>query len=110
VLHPGSGNCQPQLVSIVRLISVVVVNWNRKELLRACLASVARQGGVEFETIVVDNGSTDGSAELAEGEFGALVIRNAQNRGFCVANNQGIRWCGTTGVRPWGKARGSAWN
>jgi GT2 family glycosyltransferase len=73
------------------LISVVVVNWNRKELLRACLASVGRQADVEFETIVVDNGSTDGSAELAEGEFGARVIRNSQNRGFCAANNQGIQ-------------------
>jgi len=72
------------------LISVVVVNWNRKELLRACLASLARQTGVESETIVVDNGSTDGSAELAGGEFGARVIRNAENRGFCAANNQGI--------------------
>jgi GT2 family glycosyltransferase len=68
----------------------VVVNWNRKELLRACLASVARQTGVAFETIVVDNGSTDGSADLAEREFGARVIRNAENRGFCEANNQGI--------------------
>jgi hypothetical protein len=68
----------------------VVVNWNRKELLRACLASVARQTGVAFETIVVDNGSTDGSADLAEQEFGARVIRNAENRGFCAGNNQGI--------------------
>jgi len=68
----------------------VVVNWNRKELLRACLASLERQTGVEFETIVVDNGSTDGSAEMAEREFGRCVIRNAENRGFCAANNQGI--------------------
>jgi GT2 family glycosyltransferase len=72
------------------LISVVIVNWNRKELLRACLESVGRQAGVEFETIVVDNGSGDGSAEMAEKEFGARVIRNAENRGFCAANNQGI--------------------
>jgi hypothetical protein len=72
------------------LISVVVVNWNRKELLRACLASVERQEGVPFETIVVDNGSVDGSADTAEGEFAARVIRNAGNRGFCAANNQGI--------------------
>jgi len=69
---------------------VVVVNWNRKELLRACLASLARQTGVTIETIVVDNGSTDGSADLAEREFGAHVIRNSENRGFCAANNQGI--------------------
>jgi len=45
---------------------------------------------VEFETIVVDNGSTDGSAEMAEREFGRRVIRNTENRGFCAANNQGI--------------------
>jgi hypothetical protein len=73
------------------LISVVVVNWNRKELLRACLASLGRQAGVTFELIVVDNGSRDGSAEMAEHEFGCQVIRNTENRGFCAANNQGIR-------------------
>jgi GT2 family glycosyltransferase len=72
------------------LISVVVVNWNRKELLRACLESLARQANVSFETIVVDNGSSDGSAELAASGFGAHVIRNPENRGFCAANNQGI--------------------
>ena len=72
------------------MISVVVVNWNRRELLRACLASLARQSGVTFETIVVDNGSSDGSADLAEREFSSRVIRNRENRGFCSANNQGI--------------------
>jgi GT2 family glycosyltransferase len=72
------------------LISVIVVNWNRRDLLRACLRSLAAQRGVEWETIVVDNGSADGSAEMAEREFGARVIRNARNRGFCAANNQGI--------------------
>lgn len=69
---------------------MVVVNWNRKELLRACLRSLAQQAGVDFETIVVDNGSSDGSADLAEHEFRARVIRNPENRGFCAANNQGI--------------------
>jgi GT2 family glycosyltransferase len=73
---------------------VVVVNWNRKELLRACLASLGRQTGAAFETIVVDNGSMDGSAEMAEDEFGARVIRNRENRGFCAANNQGIAAAG----------------
>jgi GT2 family glycosyltransferase len=59
-------------------------------LLRACLASLAGQRGVDFETIVVDNGSTDGSADVAEVEFKARVIRNRENRGFCAANNQGM--------------------
>jgi GT2 family glycosyltransferase len=72
------------------LITVVIVNWNRKELLRACLASLIAQQNVIFETIVVDNGSSDGSADTAETEFGARVIRNRENRGFCAANNQGI--------------------
>lgn len=71
------------------MISVVIVNWNRRELLRAALASVGQQTGVAFETIVVDNGSTDGSPALAA-SLGAKVIRNAENRGFCAANNQGI--------------------
>jgi GT2 family glycosyltransferase len=72
------------------LISVVIVNWNRRDLLRACLQSLCTQTGVAFEVIVVDNGSSDGSAEMAEREFRANVIRNSENRGFCAANNQGI--------------------
>ena len=69
-------------------ISVVVVNWNRREYLRACLESLARQRDVSYEVIVVDNGSHDGSAEMASAEFGARVIANQENRGFCAANNQ----------------------
>ena len=72
------------------LISVVVVNWNRRELLRACLTSVQTQSGVDFEVIVVDNGSEDGSADMAERDFRCHLIRNRENRGFCAANNQGI--------------------
>lgn len=71
------------------MISVVIVNWNRRELLAACLESLRRQTGVQFETIVVDNGSTDGSPELARG-FASQVICNQSNLGFCAANNQGI--------------------
>jgi GT2 family glycosyltransferase len=73
------------------------VNWNRRELLRACLDSLQRQNETGFEIIVVDNGSIDGSVEMIEHEFveaaGAVrtrLIRNAENRGFCAANNQGI--------------------
>ena len=75
------------------LISVIVVNWNRCVLLRACLESLQRQTGANLEVIVVDNGSQDGSAEMVAREFGGFtrLIRNAENRGFCAANNQGIR-------------------
>jgi GT2 family glycosyltransferase len=74
-------------------VSCIVVNWNRRDLLRACLDSlVVRQDYPNFEVIVVDNGSTDGSPELCETAFGPSVrlIRNLENRGFCAANNQGI--------------------
>jgi hypothetical protein len=60
------------------------------------LKSLQSQIGVEFETIVIDNGSDDGSPEMVANEFvaggGASIrmIRNQQNRGFCAANNQGI--------------------
>jgi GT2 family glycosyltransferase len=75
------------------VISVVIVNWNRKDLLRACLDSVAAQTFTGFEVIVVDNGSSDGSAamvlELAEGFPRPLrLVENTENRGFCAANNQ----------------------
>lgn len=72
-------------------VSVIVANWNRRELLRACLKSLDTQTASEFEVIVVDNGSVDGSAEMVEQEFArARLIRNSENRGFCAANNQGI--------------------
>lgn len=78
-------------------ISVIVVNWNRRELLRRCLQSLAGQEGIAaFDVILVDNGSSDGSAEMAETDFGSTgrltlrVLRNASNRGFCAANNQAI--------------------
>jgi len=73
-----------------------VVNWNRRELLRQALESLARQQGASFEVIVVDNGSQDGSPEMIEREFASRqsppvrLIANPVNRGFCLANNQGI--------------------
>ncbi len=81
-------------------ISVIIVNWNRRELLRACLESLARQADADFETIVVDNGSTDGSAEMLGREFQSRTelrlrfVANRDNRGFCAANNQGFAAAG----------------
>ncbi len=76
--------------------SVVVVNWNRCSLLRRCLESLAAQRSPAFEVILVDNGSTDGSVEMATAQysdvpsFALTVIRNTENFGFCKANNQGF--------------------
>ncbi|MBY0502382.1 MAG: glycosyltransferase [Bryobacteraceae bacterium] len=72
---------------------MILVNWNRRELLRAALESLSTQENVVFEAIVVDNGSQDGSLEMIsafEGGYPLRLIRNAENRGFCAANNQGI--------------------
>jgi GT2 family glycosyltransferase len=77
---------------VVPVVSVVIPHWNRRELLRACLSSLERQTLAGYEAIVVDNGSTDGSAEMVLADFPqSVLIRNAENRGFCAAINQGIR-------------------
>ncbi|MCB7129147.1 MAG: glycosyltransferase family 2 protein [Candidatus Brocadiales bacterium] len=74
-------------------LSVVIVNWNTKDLLRECLRSLYRTvKDLSFDVYVVDNGSSDGSVEMVEKEFpGATLIRNRENRGFAPANNQALR-------------------
>lgn len=74
-------------------LTVVVVNWNTKDLLRDCLRSVFEAEGSEsYEVIVVDNASQDGSAEMVGAEFPqARLVREESNVGFAVANNDAIR-------------------
>jgi GT2 family glycosyltransferase len=71
-------------------VTVCIANWNCRELLRSCLASLHDQPqGVRLETVVVDNGSHDGAAEMVAREFPQVVlVRNPVNRGFARANNQ----------------------
>jgi GT2 family glycosyltransferase len=76
-------------------IRIIVVNWNRQELLKTCLESLARQTHPSFEVCVVDNGSSDGSPQWVESLTASYpvplhLIPNVENRGFCAANNQGI--------------------
>ncbi len=71
-------------------ISAVIPHWNRRDLLTKLLDNLRRQTRLFDEIIVVDNGSTDGSAELAE-KNGARVIRLATNLGFAAAVNRGIK-------------------
>lgn len=78
-------------------LTVIVINWNTCGLLRDCLRSVtAGDAQEEHAIIVVDNGSTDGSAEMVEREFPQVrLLRNLENLGFAKANNQALRMVAT---------------
>ncbi len=74
-------------------LSIVIVNYNTRELLRSRLATLPGR------IIVVDNASTDGSQEMVRRSFpGVHLITNAQNVGFALASNQGIRMTKSTYV------------
>jgi len=75
-------------------LSAVVVSWNVRELLDGCLASLYASlegSGISFEVVVVDNASTDGSADLVRKRFPqAELLANAENRGYARGSNQGL--------------------
>ena len=75
-------------------VAVVIPNWNGADDLRACLASLEAQQGVELEIMVVDNGSTDGSIELIRAEE-VSHIPLARNIGFAGAVNRGVAATGS---------------
>jgi len=73
-------------------ISIVIVNWNTRAMLKQCLESVFQQTTASFEIFVVDNASGDGSGEMVLHDFPAVrLIQNPDNRGFAAANNQALR-------------------
>jgi N-acetylglucosaminyl-diphospho-decaprenol L-rhamnosyltransferase len=65
-------------------LSIIIVNWNARDLLRDCLNSVyAETEPTSFEAVVVDNASPDGSAEMVKREFPQVrLIENGENLGF----------------------------
>jgi N-acetylglucosaminyl-diphospho-decaprenol L-rhamnosyltransferase len=78
-------------------LSIVVVSWNVKDLLRQCLLSAAQSltcakgRELSVQIVVVDNASTDGSVEMVRGEFPHVrLIANEENVGFTGGNNQGM--------------------
>jgi GT2 family glycosyltransferase len=75
-------------------LSIVIVNWNTRDLLRACLASLRAalaDSTLRTETIVVDNASADCSAAMVAAEFPeARLLANAENRNYAAGNNQGL--------------------
>lgn len=73
-----------------KLVSVIIVNYNGKEVLEKCVQSVFSSAYSHLEVIVVDNGSNDGSAEEISKKFDVTLIRNKRNLGYCAGNNKGI--------------------
>jgi len=72
--------------------SVIVLSWNGMDYLEDCLNAVLSQDYPDFEVIVVDNGSTDGSADFVAQHFPRVrLICNERNLGFAAGNNVGLR-------------------
>jgi glycosyltransferase involved in cell wall biosynthesis len=69
------------------LVSVIVPTYNRRETIQAAIASVQRQTFQDWELIVVDDGSTDGTADLIEGSDPRLVLVRQENQGVNGARN-----------------------
>ncbi len=73
-------------------VSVIIVNWNGKSLLKDCLGSLAAQTAKEIEIILVDNGSKDGSVDYVREQYPDVkLISLPENLGFAGGNNAGIR-------------------
>ena len=73
------------------MISVVVLNYNGRRYLKKCISSLSVQSYGDFEVIVVDNGSTDGSVEYLKTHFPRVkIVRNKSNLGFAGGINVGI--------------------
>lgn len=73
-------------------LSIIIVNWNVRDLLRECLRSIeAYHGTLKVETIVVDSASSDGSVEMIRREFPHVrLLAQAENVGFVRGNNIGL--------------------
>jgi GT2 family glycosyltransferase len=98
--HPGSGrdndrssgNRSPWGSTMPPEISVIIPNWNGRTYLEKCLGSLRNQGFSDFEVVVVDNGSTDGSVEFLHRHFPETkIILFGENKGFSKAVNEGIK-------------------
>lgn len=75
------------------MVSIIIVSYNTKQLLQSCLASIFEHlKGLPLQVIVVDNASTDGSAEMVDKHFKQVtLIVNRKNYGFSKGNNIGQR-------------------
>jgi GT2 family glycosyltransferase len=74
-------------------ISIIIVNWNTRDLLQSCLESILKTiHDISYEIICVDNASRDGSVAMLQDKYREVrLIQNEKNRGFGAANNQAMR-------------------
>jgi N-acetylglucosaminyl-diphospho-decaprenol L-rhamnosyltransferase len=87
-------------------LSIVILNYNTRDHLRACLRALQVEsstslggGAIEVEVIVVDNASSDGSADMVASEFlWVRLVRSPRNGGFAFGNNQALRLCSGANV------------
>lgn len=71
-------------------VSIIIVNWNGVKHLPECLDSLQEQSFGDFETIVVDNGSSDGSVDYLKGRPEVRLVQLPENRGFAAGNNAAL--------------------
>jgi GT2 family glycosyltransferase len=85
--------CQSEKVKETMKLSIVVICWNDWKFIENCLTSIIKSTHkIEYEIIVSDNGSTDGSVERISAQFPAVrIVENGANLGFARGNNAGIR-------------------
>ncbi len=76
-------------------VTVIIPNYNGKQMLENCIRALERQTCRAFKLLVVDNGSTDGSTEISTALPDFEIISLKRNTGFCRAVNIGIRHTGT---------------
>ncbi len=73
-------------------VSVIILNWNGRHFLERCLQSLLAQTFQDFEVVLVDNGSEDGSVPFLKKHYPQVrLIANQENQGFAAANNQAVR-------------------
>lgn len=82
--------CDRDMTPFAR-ISVIVPCFNAAPFISATLRSVLSQQSVELEVIVIDDGSTDGSADLVARSFPAVKLLRQENQGVAAARNFGLR-------------------
>ena len=74
------------------MINIIIINWNRIDLLEECLQSLEKQTCKDFDITVVDNGSKDPSVKFLRANYpNVKLIALVENRGFSIANNIAIR-------------------